>query len=248
MQPNGSITKFLRILDVDGQPVPALDETDLTITAWHKPYGGALATFTHGTTLTEVATNFYALTFTGPTTAGQWGYWAIPTDATYQIEWAQISDETENQDNDSLYNAVARPIIGLTGQGTIGETVPLSMVAHRYRVLRFTFVDSAGVNVDMTSGTTYENFRWSVRDPEDQTEANAKYDQSSNITAGDGWVQVVVLEAASFFSAIAEDDTVEDKKDLRHELVADIVAVSGETIALVPSSVLTLTRREEGTG
>lgn len=248
MQPGGSITKYFRVLDASGAAVTGLAIGNFTVTAWHKPYGGSPATWTHGASLSEIASGFYALTYTAPATAGQWGLWIVPSTATYQIEFAQISDETENQDRDSLGNLVSRPIIGLTGDGSIGQTQAISLFAYRYRLLRFTFVDSAGDPVDMTDGTTYTAYRWSVRDPADQTEANAKFDQSTGITAGDGYVEVAVLENSSFFAAITEGASAANSKELRHELSADLVSPSGERVALVPSSVLTIYRREFGTG
>lgn len=248
MQPAGSITKFFRVLDASGAAVAGELIGDFTVTALHKPYGGTPATWTHNAALSEVTSEFYAVTFDAPATAGQWGLWIIPTTATYQIEWAQISDETENQDRDSLGNLISRPIIGITGQGTIGQQVPIEMVAHRYRVLRFTFVDADGNDIDMTAGTTYTSYKWSVRSVADQTATPPKFDQTANITAGDGYVEVAVLEDSSFFDALPEDANVVDTMTLRHELAADLVAVTGETVSLVPSSTLTLRRREWGSG
>lgn len=247
MRPGDPICKYFRIIADNGTAVPGAVIAALTLTAWHMPYGGAPATWTHGATLTEVATGFYALTFTAPPTAGQWALWIVPTDTTRQIEFASVSGETENQDLDSLHNAVSRPIIGVSGQGTIGQQVPLSLVAKRYRVVTFTFVDEDGDPIDMTVGTTYTNYRWSVRDPNDQTATPPKFDQTTGITGGLGFVRVTILEGSSFFAALPEGVNVEDDYNARHELVADLVAVAGETVALVPSSPLTLTRREEGT-
>lgn len=247
MRPNETVCKYFKILDEEGAPVAGAVVGDLTLTGWHRPAGGTPATWTLSATLTEVATNLYALTFLSPPTAGQWGLWIDPVDTTQQIEFAHVSGETENQDLDSLHNAVSRPIIGVSGQGTIGQTVPLTLVAYRYRVITFIFNDEDGEPIDMTAGTTYTNYRWSVRARTSQSATPPKYDQTTNITGGVGFVNVTVLEAASFFGAISEGATPTDTYEARHELVGDLVAVSGETVALVPSSTLTLTRREEGT-
>jgi len=246
-QPLDTVTKFFRVLDAAGAAVAGLVLADFTFVAYVRPYGGADTAWAHSSTITQPVSGFYAWTMTKHSAAGHDGILILPVVTTRTIEFVSVSGEVETQDLDSLYGSVSRPVVTLSGQGTVGQTVPLVLVSKRYRKVRFTFVDDLGAQIDMTVDTTYTAYKWSVRATLDQTLAPPKYDQTTGITAGLGFVEVTILEASTFFNALLEGATVADTYEGRHELSADLVAVASETVALVPSSTLTMTRREHGT-
>ena len=244
--PGDTTHRFIRVLDATGAGVAGLLIGAFTVTARSRAYGaGAWTTFTHGAALTDLGGGDYGLAFTLPTSAGWWRLIIThPTNTVWPGSW---EGELESSDLDAIAAYTVRPQVTLTGQGTIGQTVAVSLVAKRYRKIRFTFLDSLGAPIDMTAGTTYTNFAWSVRSATSQTATPPKYDQTASITGGSGFVEVTVVENASFFDALTEGATPLDRYECRHELTADLVAVAGQTVSLVPSSSLTLQRREVGT-
>jgi hypothetical protein len=52
--------------------VTGLATGNFTITAWHTPYGGATATWSHGLVVSELGSGWYRARLTLPSTAGQW--------------------------------------------------------------------------------------------------------------------------------------------------------------------------------
>ena len=254
-QPSNSLTKFIQRLTVAGVAVTGKTISDFTVTAYYKTASGSPTTYTHGSTLTELSGGWYAWTYSVPSSASHYGVDIIPSSGTDYLRFAGISGELENQDLDSIYAANARPISSLTSSGTIGQTVSLSLVAHRYRILVFSFVDSNGAAIDMTDGVNYTNIKFGVRAASTQA-AGTTYDAAhGTATAGFTWsvvgasgtVTVKIPEDAVFFALMTEGATVVDSVSARYELTADVVSPVGETIALVPSSALVLTRREVGT-
>lgn len=254
VQPANTVTKFIRRTTAAGVAVTGKVLADFTIAAYHHAAGGSPASHTHASTITELASGFYAWTYTLPATAGHYGFNILPASGTDTVEFVGVCGELELADLDSLNAAVSRPIVGLTSQGTIGQTQAITLVNKRYRELVFSFVDANGVAVDMT---TYSNITFGVRSVTDQATAPPKIDAINGtttaasayvITAGSGTVTVKIPEDATFF-VLTEGVTPDEDgtMDLRYELTGDQAATALKTVALIPSSVLTLTRREVGT-
>lgn len=252
-QPSNTVTKFIRRTTAAGVAVTAKVLADFAITAWHHPTGGAPAAHVHASTITEQSGGVYAWTYTLPATAGHYGFDIGPATGTDTVEFLGVTGELEAADLDSLNAAVSRPIIGLTSQGTIGQTQAITLINKRYRELVFSFVNEAGVAVDMT---TYTGITFGVRSVDDQTLTPPKVDAINGtltalgayvITAAVGTITVKVPEDASFF-ILTEGATPDSDgtMELRYELTGNQAADALKTVALIPSSVLTLTRREVG--
>jgi len=247
-EPQETVTKFFRLLDAASAIVEDAVIGDFVVVALMKAGADAATAWAHASTLEEPVAGHYAWTYTLPSEECHEGIHLRHSNSAYQIEWLSAQGELERRDLVSVFNAASRPVVTLSGQGTIGQTVEVSLVARRYRVLRFIFEDEDGEPIDMTEGEIYDDYAWAVRAVDDQTDADALYDQTTNITAGEGFVEVEILETADFFDALPEGAAVEESVELRHELVADLVDEVGQTVSLVPSSVLRVTRREKGTG
>lgn len=251
-QPGSSVTKFIRRLTAAGVASTGKVLADFTIAAYHKAASVAAATFTHGSTITELSLGWYAWTYTLPATAGFTGVDLDVATGTDTIDLIQIQDELEAADLDQIAALVNRPIVAVSSQGTIGEVVALTLINKRYRRARFTFTDAAGATIDMTTGTTYTAYAWSTRSHTNQASADYRVDAVTGtpvgfvITGGVGYVDVTIPEDAAFFD-LTEGTSAVDSLEIRHELTADLVAVAGQTVALIPSSPLTITRREVGT-
>ncbi len=251
-QPSSTVTKFIRRLTAAGAASTGKLLADFTITAYHKATGVAAAAFTHASTVTELTLGWYAWTYTLPTTVGFYGVDINVASGTDTVDVIQIQDELEAADLDQIASLVNRPIVGVSSQGTIGQVQAITLVNKRYRKVRWTFVDENGDDIDMTAGTTYTAYAWSVRSLANQADTNYRVDATNGsptgfvITGGVGYVELTIPEAADFFD-LTEGVSALDSLDIRHELTADLVAVAGQTVALIPSSTLTLTRREVGT-
>lgn len=244
-QPGDVTHRLIRVTDAAGAGVAGLVLANFTITARSRAYGaGAWSAFTPGSVLTDLGGGLYGLQFTLPTSAG---WWRLIIDHASHTVWpGSWEGELEANDLDVVAAYAVRPQVTISGAGTIGQTVAVQLINKRYRRLRFTFNDQNGAPIDMTAGTTYNGYAWSVRAANSQTAA-PKYDQTTGITAGLGFVEVTILEAATLFNALTEGATPALTLDCRHELTADLVAVAGETVSLVAPSPLTLLRREVGT-
>jgi hypothetical protein len=250
MRPGDTVIRCFKVLDPAGAVVAGLTLSDFAAVGIANAYGAAAFTdiATPGFAIAAIAghSGWYRMSHAFPPSAGFCGIDIVPTNPLYRVVMPSWSGEIENQDLDRLYAAVAKPVVTLASAGSIGQQVALTLVTKRYCLLEFAFVDSAGAKIDMTSGVTYTNFAWSVRAYPDQTASPPKFDKTTGIVGSDGLVQVPVLESSSFFSYLTEGASAADSVTVRHELTADLVAVANETVALVPSSALIITRREVG--
>jgi hypothetical protein len=249
-QPGNSVVKYIRRLTAAGAASTGKVLADFTIFAYHAPGGLTPAAFTHGSTITELSLGWYAWTYTLPSTVGFTGVDIDVASGTDTVDLIQIQDELEAADQDQIASLVNRPIVGISSQGTIGQVQPITLVNKRYRVLRFTFVDADGVAINMA--TVYGNYAWSVRSFTNQADTDYRVDATNGsptgfvITGGTGYVDVTIPEDAAFFD-LTEGASALDTLDIRHELTGDLGSVATKTVALIPSSPLTLTRREVGT-
>jgi hypothetical protein len=256
MQPSGSVTKIIRRLTAAGVASTGKVTGDFTFTAYHKPNGGATATYTHGSVITELASGYYDWTYSAPSTAGQYGIDCVAASGTDVVYNVMESGELESNDLDSIYAIVARPIVTVSGQGTIGQITPLTLVNKRYREVIFQFVDDAGTNINMTTGVNYTAYTFGVRDRTDDTLTPPKVDAVNGTTTtgftyviagSDGAISVKIPEDATFFT-LTEGASSSDILELRYELTGDLIgATSGCTVSLVQSSPLYLVPRKVGT-
>lgn len=249
------VGKLIFISDATGAPVTGLALVNFTILAVYKAIGASVSAWTHGSTITDMAAllgasynGYYYWEYAAPPVGDtHFGIDIKPVSDAHYLRFATITGEMETKDILSVFNAANKPVVTISGSGTIGQVTALILVAKRYREITFTFVDSNGNNIDMTDGTLYENYQFSVRAKTDQTLTPPKYDQTANIVGGNGFVTIKILENASFFNYINEGATPETDKDVLYELTADLVTAPGETVSLVQSSPLTIIRREVGT-
>ncbi len=248
-------TKWIYRETAAGAAVPGKALADFAFLAAYKTPAGAVTAWTHSSSIVDVAAvlgasynGIYAWSYTMPPQESDAFIWPKPATGSDLISIVPISGEMEGKDLMSIFNAANRPVVIISGEGTIGQVVALTLVAKRYRKITFSFTNEDGSPIDMTIGTTYTNYTFSVRGKTDQTLTPPKYDQVvTNIAAGSGFVEVTILEAASFFSALTEGAAVADSYEARYELTADLVAVPNETVPVVASSPLFITRREVGT-
>jgi hypothetical protein len=254
-EPGNAIAKLIYRETAAGAAVTGSVIGDFTLVAAYLPRGGSPTAWSLGAVLYDLGAllgaawnGYYFLKVTTPSVGDiDAGFDIKVASGTDVVRVASFTGEIEPKDLLSIFNAVNQPVVTLSGNGTIGQVTPLTLIAKRYRQVTFTFVDANGANIDMTSGTTYTNYPFSVRSKTDQNATPPKMDQTTGISAGNGYVTVTILEAASFFSAMPEGASPSDTLEVRYELTADLVAVTGETVSLVQSSPLTIARRETGT-
>lgn len=254
-EPSNTVTKFFYVSTAAPAAVTGLTIGNFLVVAVYKPRSSAPVAWTHASALVDLGTSlgvgwngWYAWTYTMPAAGdSDCAIDITPTNAAHFLRFAASQGELEPKDLLSIYNAASKPVVTINGQGTIGQITPITLINKRYRKLTFTFVDSNGANIDMTAGVTYTNYVFGTRSKTDQTATPPKADQTTGIVGGNGYVEVTILEAASFFNALTEGASVQEKIEIFYELTADLVAVANETVPLVQSSLLTIYRREVGT-
>lgn len=258
-QPAEAITKFLKVTDGAGTAVTGLTAAAFAFVAFTKPYAAAAAAYAHGSTITELTGGWYAWTFTAASLPGHTAVDIALVSTSNSLRFAACSGETEGHDLASIYALVALPRVTLSPAGSIGQRVPVTVVAGRRITLRFSFVDFTAAPIDMTVGGTYTAYTFGVRTLGDQRTTGTGLPAANidcvagsptgfAVNAGLGFVDVVIPETAPFL-ALAEaaaPDPDGKRDDLRFELTADLVAAAGQTVSLVPSSPLTVIRREVG--
>lgn len=230
-----------------GAAVTGLVLAGFTVEAYaYNRVAGTTASYSPAAALTEIGSGWYVLTASMPPNPGSFTL-QITSNAGHVVSPTQWSGEVESNDLDIIAGLATRPAVIVTGQGTIGQVTPISLVRSRYRLLEWQFTDQAGALIDMTVGTTYTNYAFSVRDKVDQTLTPPKYDQTTGFTTGLGYVRLAILEASSFFTYLTEGAAALTSREVRYELTADLVSPASETVPIVQSSPLYLLRREVGT-
>lgn len=239
-RPNESVIKIVHVMDVDGVAITGLTLSDFTITAYADG-----VTWTHGSTITELANGFYKWTYTTAPTRAQNFIQIRPSNTSYYASFSAFRGiawvgEVEVQDLDSLYARQARPVVRLASNGALGTQQPVTMYKDRWRLLEFEIFDEDNEPVALDSD--YDNWQVAVRSKDQSTTV---WDGTgATITpSDDGLLQIEVPENASFFDALDEG---EDQTVLYWEVTADVGGVSTKTIAVIPSSQLMLKRSEVG--
>jgi len=174
------------------------------------------------------------------TLPGSAGYFNVfITAGSNTVENGRWHGELEEQDIDSLFAIVVRPMSQLSGASAIASEVPLTINARRYKELSVSVVDQNGTPIDLSG---YNNWRWNVRD---QKHTGGVYSLTSGITGSvGGVVSWTVPEDAAFNSfmdtAIAAGD---NQVTLYYDMIADAAATASRTEAVFRGT-LTLVRWE----
>lgn len=246
-QPGDTTHRLIRVKDGSGAAVTGLTLASFTIDAYAKGYGAAeFTTYTSGASITELGGGRYRFSFAMPAAAGWFDVMIRPVNTSYLVWSSHFEGEIETQDYDSLYGNILRPVATLTTNAQLGNSVPLELIANRYRSLSITIRDQAGATVDLS---TYTNLKMSVRS-KDQT--TTKWDAGPSgtptnfvITGSVGGVlSIEIPEDATFFAALTAGS---DLVNLYWEVTGDMGGSAAKTIPIIRSSALNLMRREVGT-
>lgn len=251
-QPGNTVCKILRRLTAAGVAATGKVLADFTGVGYTYPSGGPAASYTLSLAVAELANGYYAVTYLLPSVVGHYGVDIKAASGTDTVEAVLFSGELEANDLDQMAALLARPIVGLTSSGTIGQQVSVTLVNKRYRELVFGFVDANGVAVDMT---TYTGLTFGVRSKTDQTATPPKVDATNGlataagtwvITAAVGSITVKVPEDATCFN-LTEGASPVDSIEHEYELTGNQGGDATKTVSLIPTSPLILTWREVGT-
>jgi hypothetical protein len=253
-RPGDTIRRYLRIEDNAGAGVTGLTIAALTVTAgkWNDG-SGSPASHSPSAALTEVGLGVYWLSYTLPNAAGSFYVQVLPVSASHHPHVRGWEDVVEANDIDSVGSLVARPVVTVGNSGTLGQVTPISIPSKRRAVLTFAILDQNGDPIDMTGGVTYTNFKVGFRSQTDMTATPPKLDAvhgtptGFGIVTSDGLVVVTIPMACTIFNVLAEGASPETSETINYEITAEVVGTSpAERIAVVASSPLTITRREEG--
>jgi hypothetical protein len=210
-------------------------------------YAGAWAAYSVIASLNELGDGWYSLAFVNPSAAG-YRLVTIKTTLNYNVNISGWDGEVENNDLDSIYSSIAKPVITLAGSGTIGQQLPISLIVARYRQLVITFKDQNGNLIDLTQ---YSNLAMSIRS-KDQTQKYDLLTDSPNpgtITGTALGVLTITIPDTATFGAWLPTPTASSTDTLTTywEVVGNLASSVLDTVALIPSSSCVLTRREVGT-
>jgi hypothetical protein len=248
MQPGDSVDHYFEVRTPAGVAVTGLVTADFTFTAWHTPYGGTSASWTHGAAVTELAAGRYRVRFALPATAGAWGFYL--THATHIVTPVGWEDELETYDLDAIAAIVAKPVVRLQGSGTLGEAAAVpDLIAFRKAILTLSVLDGNGDPYDFTG---WANFAVGFRSPSTQSGGAPRLDAVHGTPTGfamvvsAGLITLTIPDDLSIFSAITEGATPVDSVEVDMEVVGD--SPSGQTISIVAPSRFRILKRAHGSG
>lgn len=249
MQPGDPLDKDFYVSTPAGAAATGLVTANFTFTAWHTPYGGTTATWSHGTVVSELGGGWYRARLTLPSTAGQWVFSiAHATNTVTPFGW---EDELEVADLASIAAMIARPTVRVTGDGTIGDTVTLDdIVAWRKSVIQLSFVDGNGDPVHLASDYTNWSVGFSATDT--QTGGAPRLDCVNTSPTGFGLVPddsglltiTIPDDLSGLFDGITEGAAPDADLVVLMEVTAE--APSNQTISMVAPSQLRILKRVVG--
>ena len=248
-QPGGSVPRTIKVEDAAGNGIVGLTLASFTATAYGRGYGATIyTTYTHGMVVQALGGGWYDVAYVVPPSAGFHYLRLVPVSTAYRITTAnEWQGETETQDLDSIFSSVVRPVATLTLGAQLGMTLPLELVAYRYRELTIPVKDEAGV-VIATLATDYPDaqLKMSVRSKDGTT---TTWDAGPTATPAGftlstvgNVLTIIIPENATFFAALATG--IDSKDDLYYEVTGDKNGTAAKTVPLIRSSALRLTRRE----
>lgn len=250
MQPANQLDKDFYVSSNAGVAVTGLVTANFAFTAWHTPYGGATATWSHATVVSELGSGWYRARLTLPSTAGQWLFGI--THATHIVTPFAWEDELEVADLASVAALVARPVVRVQGNGTLGEPADLpTLIAYRKAVIVISIVDGTGAPVALASG--YTNWAVGFRSLTTQSGGAPRLDAVHGTPTGfglvvddSGMLTITIPDDLSIFGAITEGAVPVDEITIQMEVVAD--SPSGQTVPIVAPSSLRIKKRAHGSG
>ena len=251
MKPGDTISKLVRVVDASGTAVTGLTlASNFTFTAYQEAYGGStFTTYSASATLTEVGSGMYRLQWTLPAAAGFWAAHLAPDAPSSHYLFEEFwQGEVEAQDLDSIYGSVVTPQVTLTGEGTIGQKVGMTLVAYRWAQRTFTFLDDNGDPVDIENDYGTYTIGINAEDhttlTSDATNGATTAAGTWGLTASSNVLTLTVPEDAPFFDQ--EPSNSVQPTQLYYEITANKGGDATQTVALVRHSPLTLLRREVG--
>ncbi len=253
-QPGNVTYRLIQVTDSAGAGVAGLTLASFTVIAKSRGYGAAGWTnFTPGSILVDLTGGYYSLEFTLPAAAGWWRYMILH--ATNRVWNGSWEGELEINDWDSVYASGVRPVVLPTTTAYLGQSITGSeLVAYRWNTWSIPVKDTAGANVDLT---LYNNLLLSVRSKDQTTK---KLDASNGgptgfiLTGAVGLLTVTWPEtlgtvgtAPDIYSWIGAGQLSGDIQPLYFEVTGDYNALAAQTVPIIRSSELRITRREVGT-
>lgn len=251
MRPSDLNPRPFYVCDSSGAPVTGLVTGSFTYRAIRTPPGGSPAAWTHSTTVVEIGSGWYVAIPTMPSMACNWLYQVIH--ATHIVTPFAWEDELEAWDRDAIASLIAKPIVRVQGQGTVGQPVALDPIyAYRKAVIVIGVVDADGDPAPLT--TDYASGSWKVgfRSQTTQSGAAPRLDAVDGTPAGfglliaDGSIIITIPDDLSIFGAMTEGASPTDQMTIDMEVTAEQPA--GQTCSVVAPSALTIKKRAEGSG
>ncbi len=167
----------------------------------------------------------------------------LPTGGPYQfalaVEAASGSDivnpmvfngEVEQQDIDSIYGTVVRPIVSSSTSTVFSSAFDLNLIAYRNTPVAASITDQTGAAIDLSG---YNNWRFSVWDKTHS--GSILFTSALDITGSNvGAISFTVPETAAFYSQIAAALTAgNDNTILYYDVIADYAADATKTRTLM---------------
>lgn len=251
MQPSDQVDKYIDVRNAStGAAVTGLVTGDFTFAAWHTPYGGASATWTHAAVVSELGAGRYRIRLTLPSTGGNWVFYV--THATHIVTPGGWEDELEIVDQAAIAALIARPVVRVQGSGTLGEVATLpDIIAYRKAIITLSIVDGTGAAVHLA--TDYTNWKVGFRSVTTQSGGAPRLDAVHGTPTGFGLVVddsglavITIPDDLTIFGAITEGATPVDDITIQMEVTAE--APAGQTVSIVAPSSLRIKKRAEGSG
>ncbi len=248
MQPAEQIDKYFEVRDSSGAAVTGLVTANFAFVAWHTPYGGANATWTHGSVVSEIGAGRYRVRFALPPAAGSWVFY--PTHATHVVTPYGWEDELQVMDTDAVAGLIARPVVRVSGDGTLGEPATLpTLIAYRKAIITIGVLDN---NDDPFDFTGYTSWAVGFRSATTQSGGAPRLDAIHGTPAGfglavsSGLITITIPDDLTIFGALTEGVTPTEEVTIEMEVVAD--NPSGQTVSIVAPSDLRIRKRAHGSG
>jgi hypothetical protein len=249
-RPGDTVHRVVRVQLADGTPVTGLTSAAVTVEAYQRAATASVWTsYSAALGWVEIGGGRYAISYLLPAAAGWHDVLLLPTNAAHTIFDARWSGEVEDTDLDRITGLVARPSAVVSAAAFLATQVPLELIAYRWASRTLTILDAAGEPLT-TFGTDYPtaSLRLAVRSLNQTTtvwDAGPSGTPAGfSISSSGAVLTITVPENATFFAALAAGAL---RTDLFWEVTADYQGVASQTVSVVPSSPLTLLRREVGT-
>ncbi len=250
MQPADQVDKQIYVTNSAGAAVTGLVTGNFTFVAWHTPYGGTGATWTHAAAISELGSGWYNVRFTLPATAGTWSFRVVH--ATNDVTPWGWSDDLGNYDLDAIAALVARPVVRVQGSGTLGEAIgdlPV-LVAYRKAIITIGVLDENGdpapINVGYTSWAVGFRSLTTQNGGAPRLDATHGSPTGFSLVIAAGTITITIPDDLTIFGALTEGATPSDEVTISMEVVAD--NPSGQTVSIVAPSNLRIVKRAHGSG